>query len=240
MARLANAVAAMGLAKKAHLEALFRVRRRTAFGRRLLDHDLVQHDLLEMRLRQVGGTAPAFLAVAGFDRVWEERPPYSQAYHLARLLSHLAKGRTAEHAAALTGLAMELFGGLGFLEDYGVARFHREALITPIWEGPANVQALDMLEALAKKGTHEPLLEMLREHPLALGAAERALRRLREEGPWYAKEALRRLADALSVYALEALGKEPYGELSRLYALRFLQGESLPRSAQRPALYDPW
>lgn len=75
VARLANAVAAMGLAKKAHLEALFRVRRRSAFGRRLLDHDLVQHDLLEMRLRQVGGTALAFLAVAGFDRVWQETPP---------------------------------------------------------------------------------------------------------------------------------------------------------------------
>lgn len=54
------------------------------------------------------------------------------------------------------------------------------------------------------------------------------------------QEALRHPADALSVYALEALGKEPYGELARLYALRFLQGESLSKSAQRPALYDPW
>jgi acyl-CoA dehydrogenase len=239
VARLANAVAAMGLAKKAHLEALFRVRRRTAFGRRLLDHDLVQHDLLEMRLRQVAGTALAFLAVARFDQVWEERPPYSQAYHLARLLSHLAKGRTAEHAAQITGLAMELFGGLGFLEDYGVARFHREALITPIWEGPANIQALDMLEAVAKKRAHEPLLEMLKGTPLALKAAEGALGLLREGGAWQAKEALRVLADAVSVHALEAMG-EPYGEMARLYARRFLEGESLPKEAARPELYDPW
>jgi acyl-CoA dehydrogenase len=237
VSRLANAVAAMGLAKKAHLEALFRVRRRTAFGKRLLEHDLIQHDLLEMRLRQVAGTALAFLAVAQFDRVWEERPPYSQAYHLARLLSHLAKGRTAEHAAQITGLAMELFGGLGFLEDYGVARFHREALITPIWEGPANIQALDMLEAVAKKRAHEPLLEMLKETPVALKAAEGVLKRLEEEGPWHAKEALRRLADAVSVHALEAMGG-PYGEMARLYALRFLEGESLPRTG--PSLYDPW
>ncbi|WP_114312063.1 acyl-CoA dehydrogenase family protein [Thermus caldifontis] len=240
VARLANAAAAMGIAKKAHLEALFRVRRRTAFGKRLLDHDLIQHDLLEMRLRQVGGTALAFLAIQAFDRAWEERPPYSQDYHLARLLSHLAKGRTAEHANAITALAMELFGGLGFLEEYGVARWHREALITPIWEGPANIQALDMLEATAKKRAHEPLLEMLRDHPQAQKYAERALARLKEEGPWYAKEALRTLADALAVYALAKVAQEPFPELSHLYARRFLEGEALPLSAKRPGLYDPW
>ncbi|MCH1927424.1 hypothetical protein L6232_21730, partial [Shewanella sp. C31] len=120
-----------------------------------------------------------------FDRVWRERPPYSPDYHLARLLSHLAKGRTAEHGTAVTQLAMELFGGLGFLEEYGVARWHREALITPIWAGPANIPALDMLEAIAKKKAHEPLLAMLQESPLALKEAERTLRNLEAEGPWY-------------------------------------------------------
>lgn len=237
VSRLANAVAAMGLAKKAHLEVLFRVRRRTAFGKRLLDHDLVRHDLLEMRLRQVGGTALAFLAVQAFDRAWEERPPYTARYHLARLLSHLAKGRTAEHAAAITQGAMELFGGLGFLEEYGVARWHREALITPIWEGPANIQALDMLEAIHKKRAHEPFLELLKDHPEAQAHAEKALRRLAQEGPWYAKEALRRLADAATLYALERVGAEPFPTLARLYARRFLEGEALPPLG---SLHDPW
>ncbi|WP_337844658.1 acyl-CoA dehydrogenase family protein [Thermus sp.] len=237
VSRLANAVAAMGLAKKAHLEVLFRVRRRTAFGKRLLDHDLVRHDLLEMRLRQVGGTALAFLAVRAFDRAWEERPPYTERYHLARLLSHLAKGRTAEHAAAITQRAMELFGGLGFLEEYGVARWHREALITPIWEGPANIQALDMLEAIHKKRAHEPFLQLLKDHPEAKAHAEKALRRLAQEGPWYAKEALRRLADAATLYALERVGAEPFPTLARLYAQRFLAGEALPPLG---SLYDPW
>lgn len=240
VSRLANAVAAMGLAKKAHLEVLFRVRRRRAFGKPLRAHELVQRDLLELRLRQVGGTALAFLAVARFDQAWEERPPYSAGYHLARLLSHLAKGRTAEHASRITERAMELFGGLGFLEEYGVARWHREALITPIWEGPANIQALDLLEAIQKKRAHEPLLEMLRPSPLALRAAERALRRLEEEGPWYAKEALRRLADALAVYALERVEEEPFPALAWLYARRFLEGEALPKEAGEERLYDPW
>jgi hypothetical protein len=94
-----------------------------------------------------------------------------------------------------------------------------------------------MLEAVAKKRAHEPLLEMLKGTPLALKAAEGALGLLREGGAWQAKEALRRLADAVSVHALEAMG-EPYGEMARLYARRFLEGESLPRTG--PSLYDPW
>jgi hypothetical protein len=47
---------------------------------------------------------------------------------------------------------MEAFGGIGFLAEFPVKRWHREALITPIWEGTSNIQALDMLEAMAKKG----------------------------------------------------------------------------------------
>src|SRR5690606_41081534 len=79
-------------------------------------------------------------------------------YRYAGFLSHMAKNRTADHSAEITRMAMELFGGLGFLEEYTVARWHREALITPIWEGPSNIQALDLLEAVQKKRAHEKFL----------------------------------------------------------------------------------
>lgn len=42
-----------------------------------------------------------------------------------------------------------------------MARWHRESLITPIWEGPSNIQALDLLEAMQKKGAHRPFLAWL-------------------------------------------------------------------------------
>lgn len=67
--------------------------------------------------------------------------------------------RTAEHAAETTRLAMEIFGGIGFMEDYAIARLHREALVTAIWEGTSNIQALDLLEAMHKKGAHEAFLD---------------------------------------------------------------------------------
>ena len=159
VSRLANAAGAMGLARKAHLESLYRAQARSAFGKPLVDHPLVRYDLTDLAVRTAAGSALLFHAVEWFDRVWHETPPYSDRYHYARFLSHLTKNRTAEHGAAATQLAMELFGGLGFLDDFGIARLHREALVTLIWEGTSNIQALDMLEAMRKKNAHEDFLD---------------------------------------------------------------------------------
>ncbi len=244
VARLANAAAAMGIARKAHLEASLRTRARHAFGAPLQDHPLVRRDLTDMAVRTAGGLALTFRAVEAFDRCWTERPPYSPAYHHMRLLGHLAKGRTAEHAAGTTRLAMELFGGLGFLEEVAVARWHREALITPIWEGAANIQALDMLETLGRKGAAEPFMDELTHLLGEAGTAEAALARSaaasvlsglasagRREAEWLGKEALRTLADAAQVaflYQLAASAGERWAKLAALAARRFLGHEEYP------------
>lgn len=247
VSRLANAIGAMGLVHKAHLEALFRARRRTAFGRALVDHPLMRWDLTDLAVRKAGGLALVFHAVNAFDRAWHETPPYTLRYHYARFLSHLTKNRTAEHAAEATRLAMEIFGGLGFLEEYPLARLHREALVTAIWEGTSNIQALDMLEAMERKGAHEafldefvPLLEGANtpDARLALDRLHHTLARLSQAdlqaAQWHAKEALRVLADVAQVallYKLAATGGDRYARLAALYARRFLAGEPYPEDA---------
>ncbi|MEM0321075.1 MAG: acyl-CoA dehydrogenase family protein [Thermoprotei archaeon] len=163
VSRLSNAVGALGIARKAYLEAYYYSQRREAFGRRLLDHPLVQRDLVEMEVFIEGAMSVAFRAIDAFQKSWRQTPPYGEEYHYARLLTHIAKNLTAEAAAHVTRLAMELHGGIGFLSEFPVERWHREALITPIWEGPSNIQALDMLEAIAKKGAHIVLLRELEE-----------------------------------------------------------------------------
>jgi len=247
VSRLTNATAAMGIARKAAYEVAGRVARRTAFGKPLGDHPLVRRDLADMAVRLAGGTALAFRAVAAFDGAWHERPPYSDTYHAARFWSHLAKNRTAEHTAAVTQQAMELFGGLGFLEEYAVARWHREALITPIWEGPANIQALDMLETMVKKSAHEPFAAEVaslldRAGTDEANAARHALDRTletqaaaadRTAAEWRAKSTLRRLADVAAVallYDLARTGGDRYARLAGLYARRFLLHEEYPES----------
>ncbi len=256
VSRLANAVGAMATAQKAHLEVLERVRRRAAFGKTLRDHPLIRRDLTDLAVRSAGGLALTFRAVEQFDRVWKEKRPYPPAYHYARLLIHLAKNRTAEHASAMTALGMELFGGLGFLEEYAVARWHREALITPIWEGPSNIQALDFLEAVQKYKAHEPLLAEVLPRLDAVGgevgrmgreALEDTMRSLLEASPdeaaWRAKHAMTRIADATTVALLHDVataGGPRYARIGELYARHFLANEEYPSWALgKESVWDP-
>lgn len=238
LSRLANACGAMGLARKAQLEAHFRVRARRAFGKPLIDQPLIRRDLTDLAVRIAGGLALTFRAVAAWQAAWREQPPYSPRYHYARLLAHLAKARTAEHGTYCTQLAMELFGGVGFVEDFAIARLAREALITPIWEGPANVQALDTLEVLWRKGAAEPLVAEVdgalqtvgsAEAELARALLERTLAALQaSDAQWQAKAALRTLADIASVALLYQLGGARYRQLAQLYAQRFLAHGEYP------------
>lgn len=175
---------------------------------------------LEVQPQQPLGQGPGQLVV--FGQVFWAFGEGQDARRYARLLAHLAKACTAEHGTYCTQLAMELFGGVGFFEDFAIARLAREALITPIWEGPANVQALDTLEVLFRKGAAEPFLAEFTAKLEAAGSQEAQQARdvlhstlqypqtLNLEGAqWQAREALRTLADAAIVALLYDLALLP-------------------------------
>jgi alkylation response protein AidB-like acyl-CoA dehydrogenase len=256
VSRFANAIGAMGVARKAHLEALYRVQARQAFNQQLVEHPLVRRDLTDIAVRTAAGLCLVFHAIELFDRAWLEAPPYSPAYHYARFFSHLAKNRTADHAIKVTLLAMELFGGLGFLEEYAIARWHREALVTPIWEGTSNIQALDMLEVMQKKAAHEsfldefiPMLERVGtpEAKAARDSLEQILedivQRKPQEVQWYGKDYLKGFADIAQtalLYSLAENSSEHYVRLADLYARRFIFGEPYPGWAiDDPTMWFP-
>ena len=247
VSRLANSFGALGVARKAFLEAYYYVQKRRAFGKLLVEHPLVQMDLLDMEVHIEGALALALKAVDQFDRSWKEPPPYTSAYHYARLLTHVAKNVTADMAAAATKLAMELHGGLGFLSEYPIERLHREALITPIWEGPSNIQALDMLEVMSKKKAHLTLMEDMRDlgasmsdgketAELALKRMDEALARLSALDPggaeFLAKDTLNSLGHGIATLTLLGVGNRlrlhRYVAVAGLYALRFLEGKPYP------------
>ncbi len=246
VSRLANSFGALGIARKAFLEAYYYAQKRRAFGKSLIEHPLVQRDLLEMEVHLEGALALAFKAVDQFEKSWKDTPPYTDAYHYARLLTHIAKNVTADMSSGVTKAAMELLGGLGFLEEYPIERLHREALITPIWEGPSNIQALDMLEVMVKKNAHLTLLDDMRtlsgsvvegrevaEH--ALKEMESALARasLGEEAAQFsAKDVLNVLGHSVATIMLlrvgNSLGMQRFNSIARLYALRFLDRQPCP------------
>lgn len=234
VSRLANAAGAVGVSRKAYLEAYGYSLTRKAFGKRIIEHQLVRRDLLEMEILNLESLIIAHKAIDLFEKASQDTPPYSKQYHYARLLTHIAKNITASNAARVTMLAMELFGGVGFLSEFMIERWHREALITPIWEGTSNIQALDMLEAIAKKSAHEPLLEdslQLTREAYDKEVAKKAYEHIREtlsrlvsmspkEAEFNAKYILEDLGHAYTVILMEnmasVLGIELYHKAAQL------------------------
>jgi alkylation response protein AidB-like acyl-CoA dehydrogenase len=144
-------------------DALSYAEHRVAFGKRILDHPLLHHQF-ENRLKALQSAfALAWDSVQLLNDVWMERPPYSDRYHLFRLVAHLAKYWTAEFAVDTAKWAMEVHGGLGVLAEFGAERWLREAMILAIWEGTSHRQILDGLEVMERKRAHRMLFRRLAE-----------------------------------------------------------------------------
>jgi alkylation response protein AidB-like acyl-CoA dehydrogenase len=245
VSRIANAVGALGIARKAYLEAYYYSQIRSSFGKRLIEHPLIRRDLLDMEIAIEGATVLTFKTINEFQKNWKDQPPYTNNYHYARLLTHISKNTTAEVSAYVTKMAMEIHGGIGFLEEYPIERLHREALITPIWEGTSNIQALDMLEAIFKKNAHEQLLKdmksLINEIKEEREAAEQAMTKIEEilsnimkykdtELQFYAKDILMILGHAIAVILLAHIGTrlnlDRFNFIAKLYLSKYLKGET--------------
>ena len=139
--RIHNAMASAGIQRRAFAEALAHAETREAFGHRLAAYPMVQDQLVEMQVRVEASVALAFAAARAFDEA--QKTPAEQPW--MRLVTALAKYLTAEWAIATTSRAIELLGGNGYTEEYPTARLYRDAQVLTVWEGPPNIQALEVL-----------------------------------------------------------------------------------------------
>jgi alkylation response protein AidB-like acyl-CoA dehydrogenase len=161
VSRVANSIGSAALMQRAIAEALFYAQQRVAFGKPIVELPLLLRQFEDRASLLKGAFALTWEAVHLLDEVWQETPPYSERYHLFRLVAHLAKYWTAELAVLTAKWAMEVHGGIGVLAEYGVERWLREAMILPIWEGTPHRQILDGLEVMQRKRAHELLYKHL-------------------------------------------------------------------------------
>jgi alkylation response protein AidB-like acyl-CoA dehydrogenase len=161
VSRVANSMGSIGLALRALADAASFAQGRSVFGKPLIEQPLMRRQF-EDRLRQLQAASRlAWRSVVLLNEVWLEKPPYSDRYHLFRLVAHLAKYWTAEVAVQTAKWAMEVHGGMGTLHEYRAERWLREAMILAIWEGPAHRQILDGLEVMERKHAHRLLFQSL-------------------------------------------------------------------------------
>ncbi|SDJ49858.1 Acyl-CoA dehydrogenase [Halovenus aranensis] len=179
--RLSNAVGACGIMGRALLESKIHAATREAFGQPIAEFPLLQADLVDMAVDHEAATVFTFEAVRYFserERARRDGEEAETAAKMMRLLTPVAKLRTARMAIDTASYAMEIRGGDGYVEEAVTERLLRDAQVLPIWEGTENVLSLDVIRALDREGAHEPFAEVVQayldtvDHPTLADAAE--------------------------------------------------------------------
>jgi acyl-CoA dehydrogenase len=203
--RLSNGMRSAGMMRRAIAEALYFSRHRVAFGRRLVEMPLMQRQLAKIMLPAEQARTMMFQTAEALRRsdAGEEG-----MYALTRLLTPLIKFRACRDARMVTGDAMEVRGGCGYIEEWGDPRIVRDAHLGSIWEGTSNIVALDVVRAIRREGSlpawrkHvQQLLDATRWH----SDVRRELDRLLIEVNAIAEAAAERGRDAIARQAATAL-----------------------------------
>ena len=158
--RLSNAMRAAGIMRRALLESLVHARQRVAFGRPLVDLPLLRSNLLGMLLDAEAAASVILNGAALLDR---RDAGATDARTLARVWTPLAKYWITLRARDVTAEAMNVRGGNGYVEEWVNPRLLRDAYLGAIWEGSANVVALDVQRAILKDRGLEALAVFMAE-----------------------------------------------------------------------------
>ena len=171
--RLDCVLGSTGLMRRAVAEATHHAAHRSAFGRVLSEQPLMQNVLADMCLDSEAATVLALRLARAYD---EEDAPFR------RLATAVAKYWVCKSTPPLVAEALECLGGNGYVEESVLPRLYRESPVNSVWEGAGNVNALDVLRAVARQP--ESLAALLAEIELAAGAEPRldaAVAELRRE-----------------------------------------------------------
>ncbi|MBD3896775.1 acyl-CoA dehydrogenase [Halomonas sp. ML-15] len=116
-------------------------------GRPILVHPDVKRMLVSMRARLMAMRGLLYTAAGWFDiaRHHADSEVADKHRRYVDLLMPVAKGWCTEVGTDLCDEAIQVFGGMGFVEETGVAQLFRDARVTTIFEGTTGIQANDLL-----------------------------------------------------------------------------------------------
>jgi alkylation response protein AidB-like acyl-CoA dehydrogenase len=151
LSRVSNAVASLGIMKRAYLEARDYASTRDAFGNKLTAYPMVKETLSNMAAKQEVELQALFEVIELMDRVMgAEADASKQDEILFRLYVAIMKKETAEQAIHFSHEAIEMHGGNGYIEDFITPRLLRDAQVLTVWEGTANILGLEVLRLIGK------------------------------------------------------------------------------------------
>jgi putative acyl-CoA dehydrogenase len=139
--------AASGM-RQAVAQAVHHAAHRSAFGKRLIDQPLMQNVLADLALEAEAAT----LLFARLARACD-RAAAGDAHEarIKRIGTAFGKYWVCKRAHGHAAEALECLGGNGYVEESIMPRLFRESPLNSIWEGSGNVNALDVLRAMARE-----------------------------------------------------------------------------------------
>ena len=127
--RIEIAAQALGIGQGAFDRALTYAKERQQFGRRIADFQVTQHKLADMATMLE--TARLLTYKAGWN--------YDQG-RIDPQLTSMAKMHAGRVSVTVADEAIQIFGGYGYITEYEVERFYRDAKIMEIYEGTREIQ----------------------------------------------------------------------------------------------------
>ena len=154
-ARLGIAAQSVGISQAAYNEGLAYARDREQFGKAIINFPAVYDMLALMKAKLDAGRALLYQCARYVDiykalddiarerkLMPEERKEQKNFSKLADSLTPLAKGMNSEYCNQNTYDAIQIHGGSGFMMDYPIQRYYRDARITSIYEGTTQLQVV--------------------------------------------------------------------------------------------------
>jgi len=156
MARLSVGVQGLGIAERATQATVRYANERTQGqvpgGERgrsvaIVEHPDVRRMLWTMRAYTEAMRGLLYEAVAAYDlaRHADDAEARAAAQELVDLLTPVAKSWSTDLGVEVASLAVQVYGGMGYVEETGVAQLLRDSRIAPIYEGTNGIQAMDLV-----------------------------------------------------------------------------------------------
>jgi alkylation response protein AidB-like acyl-CoA dehydrogenase len=155
-ARFSVGVQALAIADRAYQSALGyakeRVQSRDVTARTpapvaIIKHPDVRRMLMTMKASIEAMRALAYVTAASLDLAHRSPDESVRKQHKAyvEFMIPIVKGWCTETATELCSTAVQVFGGMGYIEETGIAQQYRDVKIASIYEGTTGIQALDLV-----------------------------------------------------------------------------------------------
>jgi hypothetical protein len=147
-ARLAVGIQGLSIAERAYQHAVVYARERVQGGKSpIIAHPDVRRMLLTMRALTQGMRCLVLYAAGALDRAKRHPDVAERAKNqaLTDLLIPIVKAWCTDRGVEVASLGVQVYGGVGFIEETGAAQYYRDARIAPIYEGTNGIQAMDLV-----------------------------------------------------------------------------------------------